>query len=204
MVCNNGVCMTAGYSILCRFFVWSAEICCSSDDVVVCVSFSNEIPNLLMIVIMMPPLSWWSIQSCDRSVHPSTLEMFVITIPFGKHLFSNRSPDRAISTSASVFILISVSAHWHPVVNDLGEWDSQRVHVHCIDTCWFNIVGYHDLIYSFWVLSKSTDRCHEPAITNLTLPDIFDWYWVYSIITPELFCRECRITDSLPSDVFWI
>lgn len=105
--------------------------------------------------------------------------MLPVAVPFGKHFLNDHGPEGTILTDSSEKTL-ALGCHWHAVVNDLGEGDTQVVHVHGVDTSLFFVVRDHDVLNSFWVLSESAHGGHDPAVANVALSDVTNTDAVFS------------------------
>ena len=193
---DEGVGVTASNTLISGRIVASAELGGGGDDVSVLVGIVDVVPDLVFVVVVDVGDPWGSVQGSNSEVHPSSDEMLPVAVPFGEHFLNDHGPEGAILTDSGEETL-AVGSHWHAVVNDLGEGDTQAVHVHGVDTCLFEAVRDHNVVDSLWVLSESAHGGHDPAVANVALSDVANT----DTCSPEVVRGETWFTDSLPLDV---
>jgi hypothetical protein len=91
------------------------------------------IPKINLTKVVMPILfERRTIQSSDSVSHPSADDVFVVTMQFGKCFFEKRHPKRVVIANISKDRLAIL--HWNKIINNLGEGDTDSIHVNCINS----------------------------------------------------------------------
>lgn len=107
-----------------------AKLRSSSNDVMIHVSSSDELPDLihvqrysLSILLMELHVPWRSVHGCYSEIHPTANSMLVVAIPLGEEFLDEGCPERTIK--ANLIKDGASSGQWHVIINDLSERNSK-------------------------------------------------------------------------------
>ena len=97
-------------------------------------------------------LVWRTVHGRDSGVHPATNGVLVVSVSLGEGFLSDSSPNGAILAESSEN-RGAASLERKPIIDNLGERNTESVHLDGVDTVVGELVGDEEVIDSTWDFS---------------------------------------------------
>ena len=146
----------------------------------------NLVPKLVLIKILefLPVFKWiirWAIEKANAIGIESFVQVPVVSSVLGDRLLEERTPYRVARANICKKQLAIISVR-QLVVNIGCIGHTQGINVNRVKTCLTNLPVMENVLNSFWVLCKSWQGHHDPAIANAALGDVV---WGHSKSTKQ-------------------